>query len=116
MLPFSPSAFQALLQTSTGQVSNTTTGAAMSLIKKCDVKNHFSAHPHKRLHPFLPVERIEPIDRLEFESCGANTNTPTFAEDYSNEHSSSGVSAISIRISASSDSVVAPAMADYLQG
>lgn len=34
VFPFSPSAFQASLQTSVFQVRNRTTGAAMSLIKK----------------------------------------------------------------------------------
>jgi hypothetical protein len=36
----------------------------MSLIKKDDMKNHVSAHPHKRLPPFLSVKRREPIDRV----------------------------------------------------
>jgi hypothetical protein len=68
------------------------------------------------LHAFLPVNRLEAVERLKLEPCGASANTPSFAEDYSIEHSWSGVSAISIRISASSDRVVAPATAGYLQG
>ena len=35
---FSPPAFQALPQTSTVQVRNRTTGAAMSLLEKCDAR------------------------------------------------------------------------------
>jgi hypothetical protein len=29
----------------------------MSLIKKCDVKSYFAAHPHTGRHPLRPVNR-----------------------------------------------------------
>lgn len=50
VLPFSPSAVRASLQTSTVQVRNRTTGAAVSLIKKSDVKNHLSLRYRTRIH------------------------------------------------------------------
>ena len=47
MSPLSPSAIQDSLQTSTPQDRHRTTGVAMSLIKKCDVKSHFAARRAK---------------------------------------------------------------------
>lgn len=53
----SPSAGIASLQTSTFQVSNRTTGAAMSLIKKADVQNYLSARRRKTVFPFAPIRQ-----------------------------------------------------------
>jgi hypothetical protein len=50
LFPFSPSAFRATLQTSVLQASNRITGAAMSLIKRADVKNHISARHRTEIH------------------------------------------------------------------
>lgn len=54
VFPFSPSALQASLQTSVIQASNRTTGAALSLIKKADVKNHLSARHRTEIHLARP--------------------------------------------------------------
>jgi hypothetical protein len=79
----------------------------MILIKKCDRKNRLSAHPHKGIHPFRPVKKPAQTGLLQVESGDAMASTQSFVEDFSIEHSSSGVSVLSISISANSDSVVA---------
>jgi hypothetical protein len=56
-LAFSPSAIQALLRTSTVQVSNRITGAAVSLTKQSDVKNHLSSRYRTRIHLATPASQ-----------------------------------------------------------
>lgn len=53
----SPSAIQALLRTSTDQVSNRITGVAVSLIKQSDVKNHLSSRHRTRIHLATPASQ-----------------------------------------------------------
>ncbi|MGB7546260.1 MAG: hypothetical protein WBM14_00795 [Terracidiphilus sp.] len=103
---FSPSAFQASLQTGIVQASNRTTGAAMSLLKKSDLKNHLSARQRNGLHPFRPVNKPGATGFSEIEQGGTRANTPSFVEDFYVEHSSSGVSIIPIEISAGPGSIV----------
>jgi hypothetical protein len=54
---FSPSAAIPSLQTSTFQVSNSATGATMSLIKKADVEDYLSARRRKTVFPFAPIRQ-----------------------------------------------------------
>jgi hypothetical protein len=88
----------------------------MGLIKKCDVKNYFSTHPHKGLHSFRLVNRLEPAGWLKVEPGRASANTASFVEDYSVEHSSFRVSVTSIKKSASSDILVVSATVGNPQG
>lgn len=55
--PFSPLAFLASLQTSNVQARNRTTGAAVSLIKQSDVKNHLSPHHRTKIHLCPPISQ-----------------------------------------------------------
>jgi hypothetical protein len=55
--PFSPSASHASLQTSIFQACNRTTGAAVSLIKKSDVKNHLSSRYRTKIHLCEPASQ-----------------------------------------------------------
>ena len=69
--PFSPSAVQALLQTSVMQVRNGTTGAAMSLIDKTDVKNHLSARYRTQIHLTPPASQPDATGIPHEESASA---------------------------------------------
>jgi hypothetical protein len=54
VFPFSPSAFQTLLQTTFSSCAPRTTGAQMSNIKKSDVKNHLSPRFSFTIHLHQP--------------------------------------------------------------
>ena len=60
----------ALLQTSTFQVSNRTTGAAMSPAHKSDVKKHLSRQIRKHILPFQPVSQSDGTGYQRDESNG----------------------------------------------
>jgi hypothetical protein len=55
--PFSPSAFHASLQTSNFQLSNLSTGAAMSFDTQSDVKNHLSHRTRSQIHLIDPISQ-----------------------------------------------------------
>jgi hypothetical protein len=78
---FSPSAIQASLQTSTVQVCNGKFGVDMPLIRKSDVKTHFSARRMKRLHLIQLVNKpngeLLPAAKIENESKQA-----AFVDDF----------------------------------
>lgn len=80
LYPFSPSAFQALLRTSVLHARNGTTGAAMSLIDKTDVKNHLSARHRTQIHLAPSPNRPDTANPLLEEPAGAA------AEDNSSVH------------------------------
>src|SRR5258708_35297145 len=71
--PFSPSAFRAPLQTSIFQASNRTTGAAVSLIKKADVKNHLSTRHRNEIHLYRPEDDPKAAGLVEGESARAGS-------------------------------------------
>jgi hypothetical protein len=89
---FSPSAFQASLQTSTVQAGNRTTGAAMSLIKKIDVEEHFAARRRMRLAAIGFTRKPASKGNSVPAPTTAKAKGPGFREDFSAEHSSPGLS------------------------
>jgi hypothetical protein len=98
---FSPSAFQTLPQTSTVQVRNRTTGAAMNLLMKCDAKNRPSASCNKSRHSFRPAGHTDRANPPEIKPDGPRASTLTFVEDFTGEHSLRGQHITSIEISGS---------------
>src|ERR1019366_5944604 len=101
--PSRPEPFNALLQASIVQASNRTTGAAMSILKKSDVKNHLSVRRDKVQHSLRPVCHTEGTNFSEMESRLASANPLPFVEDFNLEHFFSGISITQVVISASSD-------------
>ena len=97
----SPSAFQALPQTSTVQVSNRTTGAAMNLLKKCDANNRLPASNNKSRPSFRPVRQAHRASFPEIKPDGQWAGSLTFVEDFTREHSLPGLQIASIEISGS---------------
>jgi hypothetical protein len=72
----SPSAFHASLQTSTLQVSNRTTGAAVSLNKKADVRNYLFARRRKNVLPFRSMSQPDATGYSESEADRARVKAP----------------------------------------
>jgi hypothetical protein len=64
----------------------------MSLIKKSDVKNHLSSHHRKATHPTRQTSQPDATGFSVPEAGGTPANAPTFADDFSGEHSSNGAS------------------------
>jgi hypothetical protein len=93
VFPFSPSALQASLQTSIFQVRNQTTGAAMSLTKRSDVKNHLSPRFRTKIHLCEPVSQPDATGYSVPEPDTIKANPSTFVQDFVAEHSSPSVTA-----------------------
>src|SRR5208282_1984479 len=93
VFPFSPSAFQASLQTSIFQVSNRTTGAAMSVFNKSDVKDHLHLPPrfYTKMHLYPPLSQPDATGFSVAEPDAIRAKSSDFAEDFLEEHSSIGV-------------------------
>jgi len=70
----------------------------MKPIKKSDVKMHFSSHQEKGLRLVQPIEKPAAFPGVSLES-----NQAVFVEDFSLEHSSSGVTESEIVTVANSD-------------
>jgi hypothetical protein len=87
VFPFSPSAFQASLQTSIFQARNRTTGAAMSLIRQSDVKNHLSPRFRTKIHLCQPESQPDATGFSAAEPDAINATLSTFTEDFVAEHS-----------------------------
>ena len=113
--PFSPSAFQASLQTSPIQARNRTTGTAMSLIKKSDVKNHLSARRHKGKQPYRPVSQPDATGFSGVEPGRAESTTGHPIEDPLEQPSSDGPEILPIVIASSPNDGVAPAVSKSAQ-
>ena len=77
VFPFSPSAFQTLLQTSIFQRRTRTTGARMSNIRKSDVKNHLSPRFRPKIHLCQP--------NSEPNGCGSSQEKPVNSGPTKNE-------------------------------
>jgi hypothetical protein len=88
--PFSPPAFQALPQTSIIQERNAKIGAAMSLLKKCDVNNCLPASGNKSRHSFWPVRDADKGNTAKIKPGRPRTSRLTFIEDFILEHSLCG--------------------------
>ena len=97
--PSSPPAFQAPPQTSTVQVSNRTTGAAMILLKKCDANNRLPVSRSKSWPSFRPVRQADRVNPPEIKPDGLWATRRTFVEDFTREHSLSGLHFTSIEVS-----------------
>jgi hypothetical protein len=97
--PFSPSALHAPPQTSTVQVSNRTTGAAMILLKKCDVNNRLPVSRNQSRPSFSPVGQAGRADFSEIEPDRPRAGRRTFVEDFTREHSLFGLHFTSIEVS-----------------
>ncbi len=59
----------------------------MSLIKKSDVKNHLSSHHRKAIHLTRQTSQPDATGFSVPEAGGRPANSPTFADDFSGEHS-----------------------------
>jgi len=77
----SPLAAIALLQTSTFQVSNRTTGDAVSLIKKADVRKYFSGRRRKNVLPFRSTSQPDATGYSEIEADRTRVNAPGSGPD-----------------------------------
>lgn len=64
----------------------------MSLIKKSDVKNHLSSHHRKGIHLTRQTSQPDATGFSVPEAGGTPAKPPTFADDFSGEHSSNGAS------------------------
>jgi hypothetical protein len=64
----------------------------MSLIKKCDVKNHLSARHQRDIYLCPPGGRPSAPGLSRAEPEAVETIPSVFAEDFLSEHSSPGVS------------------------
>ena len=96
---FSPLALQALPQTSTVQERNRTTGAAMSLLKKCNAKDRLSASRNKSRYSLMPAGQADRANPSEIKPDGPRASRLTFVEDYTREHSLPGLYFTLIEIS-----------------
>jgi hypothetical protein len=81
---------QASLQTSNFQVDNRTTGAAVSLIKKSDVKNHLSPRHRTQIHLCPPESQPDATGFSAVESGTDQPDASDSAKDLDAERSSSG--------------------------
>jgi wyosine [tRNA(Phe)-imidazoG37] synthetase (radical SAM superfamily) len=113
--PFSPSAFQASLQTSTGQECNRMTGVAMSLIKKCDVKNHLSSRLRQGGHLHRPASQPDATGFSGVEPGRAEPNTDPLIADLIKQASSIGPETTPIVIASSLSDAVMPAISKSAQ-
>jgi hypothetical protein len=89
--PFSPSAFQASLQTSIFQARNRTTGAAMSPLMRSDVKSHLRPPFLTKLPLSQPVSHPDATGFSVAEPDATEAKLSIFAEDFVAEHSSTSV-------------------------
>jgi hypothetical protein len=67
------------------------TGAAMSLIKQSDVKNHLSPHFRTKIHLCDPVSQPDATGYSVPETDAIKANASDFAKDFVAEHSAFGV-------------------------
>lgn len=68
-----------------------TIGAAMSLAKKCDIRDRLSAGRSRSQHSFRPVIQAERADSSAIEQDGLRPNRLSFTEDFMLEHTRSGL-------------------------
>jgi hypothetical protein len=65
-------------------------GAAMSLLKKCDVNNYLHASRNQSRQSFVQARHADKANSLEIKPCGPRTSRLTFVEDFILEHSLRG--------------------------
>jgi hypothetical protein len=75
------------VQTSIFQARNRTTGAAMSLIKQSDVKNHLSPRFRTKIHLCQPESQPDATGFSGAEPVAINAIASSFTEDFVAEHS-----------------------------
>lgn len=88
VFPFSPSAFQASLQTSILRLRNRTNGATMSILNPGDGKNRPSPPLHTKIHLCEPQSQPDATGFPEAEPVHAQP--AGFVADFVAEHSSPG--------------------------
>jgi len=84
----------------------------MTLIKKCDVENYRSAHPHKALRPFRPANEVGANHSSGGDSGVGEAIAEGFVSDFVLEHSSTNAPVISAAFSVKIDDKVAPVSAN----
>ena len=84
---------------STVQVRNRTKGAAMILQKKCVAKNRLSVNRNKSRHLFRPFKHTGGVNSSQIKPERPLLGRPTFAEDFTREHSFPVLHIASIEIS-----------------
>jgi hypothetical protein len=87
-------AFQASLQASIFQARNRTTGAAMSLIRQSDVKNHLSPRFRTKIHLCQPESQPDATGFSAAEPVAINATASSFTEDFVAEHSAPDAAAV----------------------
>jgi hypothetical protein len=97
VLSFSPSAFQASLQTSNVQAVKRANGVAMSLIKKSDVKNHLSGRFKNRIH-VAPASQPDATGFSGTDQAPATAKQARFAHDFTGDHTTPAESAVTADI------------------
>ena len=85
--PFSPSAFQASLQTSTFQADNQLIGIAVRITRKTDVKNHLSARLRTQNRTYLAANQQDVMRLATTAADQLNARLSAFSEDFLGEHS-----------------------------
>jgi hypothetical protein len=95
--PFLAFSFPDFTQNAPVQVRNRMTGAAMSLIKKIDVKKHCADRRAMRLVAARPVSQPDTAGLSKIKPAGMRTSPPGFIEDFILEHTSSNVSVTSMK-------------------
>jgi hypothetical protein len=73
----------------------------MSILKKCDAKNRLSASRNKSRHSSTPEGQADIANPSEVKQDGPRASRLTFVEDFTREHSLSGVHITSFEISGS---------------
>ena len=101
IFPFSPSALQAPPQTSIVQLRNGTTGVSMNLLMKCNANNRLPASRNQSQPSFRPMRLVERVNPIKINPDGLRASRLTFVEDFTLEHSLSGLQITSIEISGS---------------
>ncbi|SPE17853.1 hypothetical protein SBA5_1100033 [Candidatus Sulfotelmatomonas gaucii] len=115
VFPFSPSAFQASLQTSIFQARDPTTGAAMSPIKRSDVKSHLHSPLVTKIHLVQPESQPDATGYSDGEPEAIKADPSGFAQDFVAEHSSSGVAVAPTDPTTGSIGQQAPAVSESAQ-
>jgi hypothetical protein len=73
----------------------------MSILKKCDAKNHLSASRNRSRHSLRPAGHADRANPSEIMPDGPRASRLTFVEDFTREHSFPGLYITSIEISGS---------------
>jgi hypothetical protein len=93
-----PCRLQTSEQMSAVQMSNGTTGTAMSLLKNCDIRNSLPVSRNMSRNSSRPVE-VAPTNFSEINSDSSSAGRLIFVEDFIQEHSLPGLHRSSVELS-----------------